>query len=110
MTLAVAGVIVSHVATLVAFWLLFELVREETGDRVIAQRAVLYAAIFPLAFYYAVPYAEPLFLATSLGAFLSARRGQWLRAALWAAAASATRPFGIVLVPVLLFVQLLAVP
>lgn len=107
-TLAMAGVAVSHIATLTAFWLLFELVREETGDRATAQRAVLYAAIFPLAFYYAVPYAEPLFLATSLGAFLSARRGHWLRAGLWAAAASATRPFGILLLPVLLLEALLA--
>ncbi len=103
-----AGVLVVHVASLVAFWLLFQLVQEETGDQGTAQRAVLYTAIFPLAFYYAVPYAEPLFLAASIGTFLAARRAQWIRAGLWAAAASAARPFGILLLPVLALEIMLA--
>ncbi len=108
LSLAVAGIVISHIATLIAFWLLFELVREETGDRAMAQRAVLYAAIFPLAFFYAVPYAEPVFLATSLGTFLAARRGHWVWAGVWATAAAATRPFGILLLPVLALEILLA--
>jgi Gpi18-like mannosyltransferase len=96
-----AGVIVTNVAALLALWLLFVLAREETGDEATARRAVLYTAAFPLAFYYAVPYTEALFLATTLGVFLDARRGRWLRAGLWALAASATRLVGILLLPVL---------
>jgi hypothetical protein len=107
-SLAVAGIVVSHLATLLAFWLLFTLVREEGGDRATAQRAVLYAAIFPLAFFYAVPYAEPVFLATSLGAFLAARRGHWIAAGLCAALASAARPLGILILPALALEALLA--
>jgi Gpi18-like mannosyltransferase len=106
--LAVAGIVISHVATLLAFGLLFMLVLDETDDRPTAQRAVLYAAIFPLAFFYALPYAEPLFLATSLGAFLFARRGYWIAAGLCAALASAARPLGILVLPALALEVLLA--
>ncbi len=104
----VAGVLVAQAATLLAFWLLLQLVREETNDEATAERTVFYLALFPLAFYYAVPYAEPLFLATSIGAFLAARRRNWVRAGLWAAAASAARPFGILLLPVLALEIILA--
>lgn len=100
-TTLLAGILVAHGAALLAFWLLFRLVREETADEATAERAVLYAAIFPLAFFYAVPYTEALFLAASIGAFLAARRGSWVRAGLWAAAASATRLVGILLLPTL---------
>jgi Gpi18-like mannosyltransferase len=103
-----AGVLVVHAATLLAFWLLYQLAREETGDDSTASRTVLYTAFFPLAFYYAIPYAEPLFLAASVGTFLAARRKQWVRAGLWAATAAAARPFGILLVPVLALEMLLA--
>ncbi len=96
-----AGILVAHATALLAFWLLFKLVREETGDEATAERAVLYAAIFPLAFFYAVPYTEALFLAASVGAFLAAQRGSWIRAGLWAAVASGTRSAGILLVPAL---------
>ena len=97
----VAGVLVAHAVALLALWLLFQLAQEETGDAATAQRAIIYTAFFPLAFYYAVPYTEGLFLATTVGMFLSARQGHWLRAGLWAAAASATRVLGILAVPAL---------
>lgn len=108
LSLAVAGIVVSNIATLLAFWLLFTLVLDETEDRSTALRAVLYAAIFPLALFYAVPYAESTFLAASLGAFLAARRGHWVVAGVCAAAASATRPFGILILPALMLEALLA--
>jgi hypothetical protein len=106
--LVVAGILISHAAMLIALWLLFQVALEETDDRATAQRAVLYLAIFPLAVYYAVPYAEPVFLAASLGTFLAARREQWVRAGLWAAAACVARPFGALLLAVLFVEALLA--
>lgn len=104
----IAGVLVVQIATLLACWLLFQLAREETNDTATATRAVLYMLFFPLAFFYAVPYAEPLFLAASIGTFLAARRGHWVRAGVWAALASAARPFGLLLLPTLLFAIFLA--
>lgn len=103
-----AGLLVANVAILVAFRHLFALALLEGGDALLARRAVLYAAFAPFAFCYAVPYTEGLFLATSTGAFLAARRGQWLRAGLWAAAASATRSVGLLLLPALALMALLA--
>jgi len=95
------GVLLTNLVALVAFRNLYALVARETGDAAWAGRAVLYAALAPFAFCYAIPYTEGLFLATSTAAFLAARRGQWLRAGLWAGAAAATRSVGILLVPVL---------
>ena len=103
-----AGVLVVDIAALVAFWLLFVLARDETGDEATAQRAVLYTAIFPFALYYAVPYTESLYLATSIGVFLAARRRKWILAGLAAGLVSATRPVGILLAPVLAFEMFLA--
>jgi len=98
----VAGVLVAHAVSLLAFWLLYQLAREELADRETAIRAVLYVALFPFAFHYSVPYTEGLFLATAAGTFLSARRGQWVRAGLWAGLGAASRSSGILLAPVLL--------
>ncbi len=92
-----AGLFVANAAALIGLRHLFALARPAGAGA--ARRAVLYAAVFPFAFCYAVPYTEGLFLATSTGAFLAARRGRWVRAGLWAAAAGATRPVGLLLLP-----------
>lgn len=104
----VAGVLVAQAASLVAFWLLYELAREEFLDRDTAIRAVLYAACFPFAVHYSVPYTEGLFLATAAGTFLAARRRQWVRAGIWAGLGAATRSAGILFTPVLLLEIVLA--
>jgi hypothetical protein len=102
----IAGVLIAHVAALLAFWLLFQLARDET-DTPTAHRTVLYAALFPLGLYYAVPYTEALFLAASVGAFLAARRRQWIAAGVWIAIASGTRLVGVLLVPAIALEMLL---
>jgi len=107
-TVLAAGLLAANGVALLALRNLYALVALETGDAARAGRAVLYAALAPCAFCYAIPYTEGLFLATSTAAFLAARRGQWLRAGLWAAAASGTRNVGILLLPVLALAILLA--
>lgn len=92
-----AGVLVTHLAALLAFGLLYAVARDHTGDHGIAQRSVFYAALFPLSFFFAVPYAEGLFLALTLAMFLAARRRAWLVAGLCVALAGAARPMGILL-------------
>lgn len=104
----IAGILIGHAAALLAFWLLYRLAWFETGEQSTARRATLYAAIFPLAFLYSTPHTEALFLALSVGTFLEARRGNWIRAGLWAALASATRPVGILLLPAILVEGFLA--
>ncbi len=58
--------------------------------------------LFPTAFFFAAMYSEALFLLLVLVSFLSARKGRWLKAGLFAALASATRLVGIFLIPALL--------
>lgn len=93
-----AGVLVSSIATLVVFILLYELVKRDF-NRNIASRTTLYLAVFPTAFFLLAIYSEALFLALVLAAFLVARhyRNWWL-AALLVALATLTRSWGIALV------------
>lgn len=51
--------------------------------------------------------SEPLFMALVLAALLSARRDQWLRAALWSALATTVRPIGVFAVGAILVTVLM---
>ncbi len=94
----VAGVAVSLAATLVAFVLFHRLARRHL-DADGANRALLYLALFPAALFLQAVYAESLFLALALGAFLAAERDRWPLAWLLVGLALLTRPTGIALVP-----------
>lgn len=97
----IAGVLVALATCALAYFMFYRLAQAETKDDRLALRAVLYMAVFPMALYFVVPYTEALYTATSVGMFLAARKGQWVRAGLWAAVASATRPVGFLLAPAL---------
>jgi hypothetical protein len=76
-----------------------EMARLSPGrGRDIARLTVLTCALGPMAFFFSAVYSESLYLALSVGVFLSARRGRWGLAAGCAALAAATRSTGIVLV------------
>jgi hypothetical protein len=92
-----AGVLVANVAALAALLLLHALTRFELGAEA-ARRAVLFAALFPTAFFLYAPYSESLFLLASVAAFWFARRDRWAWAALAGAVAAATRSVGVLLV------------
>jgi Mannosyltransferase (PIG-V) len=101
-----AGLLVANVAAFCALLLLHALTRLELGAEA-ARRTVLFAALFPTAFFLYAPYTESLFLLASVAAFWFARRDRWAFAALAGALASATRSVGILLV-VALAVEALA--
>ena len=96
-----AGVLVSLAACLAAFALLHRLALPRLGGEG-ARRAVLYLALFPTALFLQAVYAESLFLALALAAFVLAERGRWLGAGAAAGLALLTRPVGIALLPALL--------
>lgn len=96
-----AGIVVSHVALLLAAVLFYRLVSDEWGPEV-ANRAVWYLLIFPTAFFGSAVYSESLFLLTTIGAFYLARKGYWKGAALLAIATTLTRLVGLIIVPLLL--------
>lgn len=75
-------------------------------DRRIALRVVLLTTTFPFSFFYAAPYAEPLFLALAIAAFVLAERDQWGGAAVAAGLSSVTRPVGLAVVAALVVLAL----
>ncbi|MBA3808504.1 MAG: hypothetical protein H0X28_08955, partial [Solirubrobacterales bacterium] len=71
-----------------------------------ARLAVLLTAFAPMALYFSAVYTESLYMALSVGVFLSARQGRWAWAGVLGALAAATRSTGIVLVAPALMIYL----
>lgn len=92
-----AGVIVNVFALLVGVIYVFLLVRRDFSET-IAWRTVGFLLLFPSAFFFSVAYSEAIFLAGVAGSLYHARRGQWVRAGLFAAFGSATKLAGILLI------------
>jgi Dolichyl-phosphate-mannose-protein mannosyltransferase len=93
----VAGLLISTVASCVAFHFVFRLAEEMLGEEA-ATRAVSYLAFFPAALFLVAPYVESLFLAGASAAFFYARRGRWGGATIGIAVATACRAVGVFLV------------
>lgn len=92
-----SAVVLSSLSTLGAFLIFYRLALLELKQVVVAQRALLYLAFFPTAYYLSVVYTESLFLLLSVGGFYAARRGHWGWAAFCGLLATATRPTGMIL-------------
>lgn len=92
-----AGLIVSNGAFLLALLVFYHLVREHYGPGV-AQRALVLFSVYPFAFYFSAMYTESLFLLAVVAAFYFGERRRWVLAGLCAAAASATRTVGVLVV------------
>src|SRR5260221_1974825 len=92
-----AGLIISNLAGLGIFVVLYRLVREDFSAEQ-AERAVLYLALFPTAFYLASGYNESLFIFLVVLNFYQLRHGHWWWAGLFGFLASLTRSTGILLV------------
>lgn len=100
-SMLVSGIVISAISQLSAFIMFYRLAYNSLADKRQARYALFYLAFFPLGFYYLVPYTEALFLLASLGFFMEVQQRHWLRAALWSALATGTRPVGILLVAIL---------
>lgn len=90
----VVGMLVSAVASLIAFYYLIRLGDHELGEGR-GRDAALFLALFPTAVFLVAPYSEALFLAGTIAAFFYARTGAWMAAAPWVAVATATRAAGV---------------
>ena len=96
----VAGTLISLAAAAVAAAVLAELARTLLGDRA-ARDAVLYLALYPVAFVFTAVYSDALFLALALASFLAAERGRPVLAGILVGLATGTRLVGLALVPAL---------
>lgn len=91
-----AGLLISNMALLVAFVVLYRLVQEDF-DADTAYRTVLYLAVFPTAFFLAAAYNESCFLVFTLLSFYAMRRGHWWLAGGFGFLAALTRSAGLLL-------------
>jgi hypothetical protein len=98
----VAGVLVSLLAAGVAAILIAQIAKSVIGDDA-AGDAVLYIALYPIAFVFTGVYAEGLFLALSAASILAALRGRPWVAGAFGGLAVDTRLAGLALVPTLLY-------
>jgi hypothetical protein len=94
------GSLLSSALFAAALCLLYAVTRGRYDER-LARRTVLYLAIFPLTFVFALPYAESLFLLLTLGTFALTWHGRWWWASVAGALAVLARPVGIALLPAL---------
>ena len=96
------GYAISLAALYAACLLLWQLAARETRSAVVAERAVLFLLVCPGTMWFGVVYTESLFLVTTVGCLLAARRGRWLTAGGWGFFAALTRTPGLFLAGFLL--------
>jgi hypothetical protein len=100
---AIAAIIAANLAFLAAVPLFARLVARLASVEV-ARVATTLLLLSPLAFFLNAAYTESLFLLLSIGAFLFAYDRKWLPASIAIALASATRLFGLALIPAILLI------
>lgn len=100
---AIAAIIAANLAFLAAVPLFAKLVARLTSVE-IARVASTLLLVSPLAFFFNAAYTESLFLLLSIAAFLFAYDQKWLPASIAIALASATRLFGLALIPAILLI------
>jgi Gpi18-like mannosyltransferase len=99
---SIGGIIVSEIALLIAFFLLYDLTRRKFGEK-IALTAVGILSVVPTTIYMSGLYTEGLFLCLCLLTFWLLDRDRFALAVVAAALACITRPNGVALYPVLLW-------
>jgi hypothetical protein len=100
--LVLAGVWVSHLCLLAALIFLYLLTELEFGDSAIAQRAVMYIAVFPTAIFFSAIYTESTFILFSVATVYFSRRQMWAWASIMGMVTSAARIVGVVIWAVVL--------
>jgi Mannosyltransferase (PIG-V) len=96
----VAGVLISLAAGAVATGVLVRIARPVLG-REVAGDAVLFVALYPIAYVFTAIYSDGLFLALAAGAFLAAQQRRPLLAGVLGGLACGTRIVGLALLPAL---------
>ncbi len=97
----IVGLIISNASFLFALIMLFELLNLDFSKK-ISLLTLLVIISFPLSFYFGALYSESIFLLLTVLSFYFARKGRWFEASIIGALSSATRVFGILLLPALL--------
>lgn len=92
------GLMISNIAFFFALLFLWKLLRFDYSEK-ISYLTIILLLSFPTSFYYGALYNESLFLLFSVMAFYCIRKNMYLGSAVLGALASATRIFGLILLP-----------
>lgn len=93
----VSALIISTSCYLAAMVYLYKLVIIDY-DKETAKRTLIYASIFPFAFFFGAPFTESLFLLTTVAAFYYMRRRKWFLVFVSGALATLTKVQGILII------------
>lgn len=97
----IIGLLISNVSVYFALILLWKLLNLDFTKK-ISMLTIILIMVFPTSFFFGALYNESLFLLLSVLAFYNARQKRWFLASFFGMIASATRIFGILLLPSLL--------
>lgn len=97
----IVGLFISNIFFILALIILFKLIRVDFSKK-IAYITISLLLIFPTSFYFGALYSESLFLFLSVLSFYFARKDKWELSSILGFLSSATRIFGILLLPALL--------
>lgn len=97
-----SGFLISNIFFLFTLIIFYKLIRSEFNNK-IAYSSLILLISFPTSFYFGSIYSESLFLFLVLSTIFFIRKNNFLLAGFFCALASATRIFGLFLIPVLLF-------
>lgn len=95
------GFVLSNIFFLMALILFYQLLRIDFAPKIVFGSLILLVS-FPVSFYFGAIYTESFFLFLVLGAIYFARKGSFLASGVFSLFASATRIFGLLLIPLLL--------
>ncbi len=95
-----ASLMVSNVSILIGAWLFYKLVEQQSGGAM-ARKAVLFLFLFPTAYVFSCLMTEALFFVLTVGAWYSARNGNWLMAGALGMGSVMTRLTGLFMAPLL---------
>jgi Gpi18-like mannosyltransferase len=98
---ALTGIVLANLCFLIALVLVHRLALALDFAAPAADRAVLALALFPVSYFFALPWTESLFLLLSTSCVLAALRERWWLAGVFAALASITRLSGLFLLAAL---------
>ncbi len=105
-TLALIGVLLSNILAVSALAIIHRLAYDLTSNRDVARRTVLYLLIFPTSFYLSLFYAEATFLFFTVFTIWAGLQKRWLMAGVLAGFVVLSRPLGILILLVLLWLYL----
>lgn len=97
----ISGLLISNIAFIFSLIFLWELLREDYPQKV-AFLTLIMLLIFPTSFYFGAVYSESIFMLFLILSFYFARKGHWFLATVSGIISSATRVFGVILLPALL--------